>query len=125
MTPKVIVELSNQLAQVSCGVPWVHNVQCHGPPLMGLICNWHDQLVSVPHSSGKKPDGILPHSHKPKVSVRLVRTRRWNLPVRDSMDRVYNPVLRGAEVVEDPLTDIFFKIHCGFPGFRPLEGGGC
>ena len=56
--PKVIVESSNQLAQVHVGFMG-HNVQCH-IPFNGLICNWHDQLISVP-TQVEEADSILPH----------------------------------------------------------------
>ena len=44
--PKVIFKSSNQLMQVHVGSVG-HNVQCH-IPFNGLICNQHDQLISVP-----------------------------------------------------------------------------
>ena len=56
--PKVIVESSNQPTQVHVG-SMGHNVQCH-IPFNGLICNWHDQLVSVP-TQVEEANGILPH----------------------------------------------------------------
>ena len=43
--PKVIVESSNQLMQVPVG-SMGHNVQCH-ITFNGLVCNWHDQHISV------------------------------------------------------------------------------
>ena len=56
--PKVIVESNNQLTQVHVGSVG-HNVQYH-VPFIGLICYWHDQLISVP-TQVEEADGILPH----------------------------------------------------------------
>ena len=56
--PKVVVELSNQLVQVHVG-SMGHNVQCN-ISFNGLVCNWHDQLISTA-TQVEETNGILPH----------------------------------------------------------------
>ena len=58
MTPKVIVEASDQLTQVHVG-SMGHDVQCH-IPLNGLVHDWHNQLVSTA-TQMEETNGILPH----------------------------------------------------------------
>ena len=56
------------------------------------------------------------------VSVRLVRSGRWNPPVR-THGRGAQPCTKGAEVVEDPLTDILSKSATD-PSLDPRGGDG-
>ena len=56
--PKVIVESGDQLVQVHVG-SMGHNVQCH-ISFNGLVCNWHDQLISAA-TQVEETNGILPH----------------------------------------------------------------
>ena len=68
-----------------------HNVQCH-IPFNGLICNWHDQLISAP-TQVEEADGILPHL----ISHSVCET---GLGLGDGihqsglMGGVHNPILR-------------------------------
>ena len=59
----------------------------------------------------------------PTVSIRLVRSGRWNPTSLGSVDEVCAPILRDAEEVEDPLTDILSKISPQDPWFQILEVG--
>ena len=54
------------------------------------------------------------------VSMRLVRSRRWNPPV-GTHERGAQPHTEGVEVVEDPLTDILSK---SIVDLSPDPGGG-
>ena len=56
------------------------------------------------------------------VSVRLVRSRRWNPPV-GICGRGAHPLPDDAEEVEDPLTDMLLKSATD-PGTDPGGGGG-
>ena len=56
--PKVIVESGYQLTQVHVG-SMGYNVQCH-IPFNGLVCNWHDQLISAA-TQVEETNGVLPH----------------------------------------------------------------
>ena len=56
------------------------------------------------------------------VSIRLVKSGRWNLPVRICGQGAH-PLPEDAEEVEDPLTDMLLKSATD-PGSDPGGGGG-